>query len=250
MRSSGLCLLFTALYFITGAVDIVFAAPLKKTNQLLSIEQLFYIEHQPICSWEEQIRETLQKLVESDPLNRSQSSDNSCSFSPTRHSDYDLSFEIRQSSEPNALALRQHGGLIVLTSSLLNTITSPSELAFVLAHELAHLQHEHIPAPPVNLILTNEQEKHIDSIRRKWEIQADQEATRMLISAGYNPTHGAQLLKRLNRRVVHYPPKPWGREVHPTFETRNRYLSTLPDTSNKTLPTTKTLSTSANKQLG
>ncbi len=64
----------------------------------------------------------------------------------TRHwddSQYEFRVEISDDSRLNAMALP--GGLIVVTSGLLNTVESENELAFVVAHELGHFRNrDHI----------------------------------------------------------------------------------------------------------
>ncbi|MFK8051815.1 MAG: M48 family metallopeptidase [Woeseiaceae bacterium] len=51
---------------------------------------------------------------------------------------YDFKLEITDNPEPNAMALP--GGLIIVTSGLLESIESENELAFVLGHELGHFR--------------------------------------------------------------------------------------------------------------
>jgi predicted Zn-dependent protease len=53
-------------------------------------------------------------------------------------SPYRFRVEVSDSEELNAMALP--GGLIVVTSGLLDSVESENELAFVLAHELGHFQ--------------------------------------------------------------------------------------------------------------
>jgi len=58
-------------------------------------------------------------------------------------SKYELRVEINDSAEMNALALP--GGLIVVTSGLLEKVQTENELAFVLGHELGHFKNrDHI----------------------------------------------------------------------------------------------------------
>ncbi len=57
--------------------------------------------------------------------------------------DYEFRVEINDSSEMNALAFP--GGLIVVTSGLLEKVESENELAFVIGHELGHFRNrDHI----------------------------------------------------------------------------------------------------------
>jgi len=52
---------------------------------------------------------------------------------------YRLQVQVVEESEPNALALP--GGAVVVTTGLLDGVSSEQELAFVLAHELGHFLH-------------------------------------------------------------------------------------------------------------
>ncbi len=58
-------------------------------------------------------------------------------------SPYEIRVEISDDSNLNAMALP--GGLIIVTSGLLNTVESENELAFVIGHELGHFRNrDHI----------------------------------------------------------------------------------------------------------
>lgn len=60
-------------------------------------------------------------------------------------SPYEFRVEIDDSSDPNAMALP--GGLIVVTTGLLDQVESENELAFVLGHELGHYRNrDHLRA--------------------------------------------------------------------------------------------------------
>jgi Zn-dependent protease with chaperone function len=73
---------------------------------------------------------------------------------------------------------------IRITRGMVNFAADDSELAFVVAHELAH-------------ILLNDFEKYRIGDRRPLDLAADQTGMRLAARAGYDPDKGARLLLRL-----------------------------------------------------
>ena len=68
-------------------------------------------------------------------------------------SPYSFRIEIDDSPEPNAMAFP--GGLIVVTSGLLDEVRTENELAFVLAHEIGHFRNrDHLRAMGRGLVLS------------------------------------------------------------------------------------------------
>jgi predicted Zn-dependent protease len=68
-------------------------------------------------------------------------------------SPYAFRVEIDDSTEPNAMAFP--GGLIVVTSGLLDQVRTENELAFILAHELGHFRNrDHLRAMGRGLVLS------------------------------------------------------------------------------------------------
>lgn len=80
-----------------------------------------------------------------------------------------------------ANAFVRHGDEIVVTTRLIDSVQDRSELAFIFAHEVAHiaLRHEHGSGV-------------------QGEIDADELALKVVTSLGMNPCAGAQVLDRLS----------------------------------------------------
>lgn len=90
-------------------------------------------------------------------------------------------------------------GRIVLSTGLLAMLENESELAFVVAHELAHLEHDHFsPQLPVAM-LTSRQLAQIALTHQRWELQADADAVALLRTAGFDPKAAVSLLGRLEQ---------------------------------------------------
>jgi len=103
---------------------------------------------------------------------------------------------------PNAYALphpseKNNGVEIVLTAGLMRLVSNESELAFILAHEMAHLRLEHFSPHVPFLILNSEQLARIALIHQNWELEADREALEVLETAGFNGLAAVSLLERL-----------------------------------------------------
>ncbi len=58
-----------------------------------------------------------------------------------KHKDFDYEVHVVGSPAPNAMALP--GGIVFVTSGLLETLASEAQLAFVLAHEVGHIELSH-----------------------------------------------------------------------------------------------------------
>ncbi len=86
--------------------------------------------------------------------------------------------KIENSSQVNAFVLRESE--IVVTTPLLYTVLDRSELAFIFAHEMAHIALHH---------------NHGSGVRA--EIAADRLALFMVTRLGFNPCAGATVLDRL-----------------------------------------------------
>lgn len=81
-------------------------------------------------------------------------------------------------------------GTIVITSGLLASCGSDSEVAFVIGHELSHfIAQDHSKKPPPSLVNSG-----VAS-----ETRADLYAVGLASAAGYNPVAGHRLLTRLSK---------------------------------------------------
>ncbi|MCB0324463.1 MAG: M48 family metallopeptidase, partial [Bdellovibrionales bacterium] len=102
----------------------------------------------------------------------------------------------------NAYALEadsehQSTPVIIVTKGLLDLLRSRDELAFVLAHEMAHLRREHFsPSFPL-AVLTSRQLARIAAVHRRWEHEADRDALSDLRRAGYATEAALHVLERL-----------------------------------------------------
>lgn len=121
-------------------------------------------------------------------------------------------------------AIRDEGGeeeapRIVLTDGLLSEISSGNELAFVIGHELGHLNFEHIPISLNGFVVSPEQQQRIASIERQWEFQADSFAAQILEQRGLPRSTAGSALSIL-ARVEH------GADggTHPNIEERLQNL--------------------------
>ncbi len=91
---------------------------------------------------------------------------------------------------PNAFA--RGDSTIVLTSGLLAAIKSEDELAFVLAHEVAHLMKHQKRAAQYSLLPLSSRSKSLLEL----EYDADLFALRLMKRAGLSTTAGASILER------------------------------------------------------
>ena len=103
------------------------------------------------------------------------------------------SVTIVRSPLPNAFALGNDN--IVVSSGLLDMLDSRDELAFVLAHELAHFQLGHIRHALTGG--STAPQSSPDLLQR--ELDADSRARAMLRGAGFDDHAGSELLKRILR---------------------------------------------------
>ncbi len=82
------------------------------------------------------------------------------------------------SKAPNAFVRK--GGEVVLTSALARQVTEPSEVAFILAHEVAHVALGHHVQGGISA-----------------EVAADRLALEAVTALGFNPCAGSSVLERL-----------------------------------------------------
>jgi len=141
------------------------------------------------------------------------------------------------------------GGFIYVTNDLLDHIQSADELAGVLAHEIAHVIHNHALRQTINntkyslltilaVLLTGETDvallgrlttiTFLNQYSREYEEEADLTAIELLIKAGYNPVGFLTSLERLSTRESLRPEINWGIfQTHPKIEDRIIYVKDL-----------------------
>ena len=114
-----------------------------------------------------------------------------------------ISLEILNHEKPNAFAIpayRSQSGTarIVLTTALIELLMNKSELAFVIAHEMAHLKADHFSPDIPAITLSRAQLEHMVKVHQSWEMTADKEAVEMLHRRGLDARAGLHLLGRLD----------------------------------------------------
>jgi predicted Zn-dependent protease len=117
-----------------------------------------------------------------------------------------IQFTLLVSPEPFAAGVGSE--YLVFSTGLVTTVQNESELAFVLAHELAHIFLKHAEN-------ANEEDSE------KNELSADELGLRLLSFAGYNPQSALDALRRLGSG--HYDPSV--NTTHPTSAARIQHLT-------------------------
>lgn len=153
-------------------------------------------------------------------------------------------FKILNIDEPNAFSIP--GGYIYVTYELFDYIQSDDELAGILAHEIAHVIHNHALKQTrdntkftlltiLAVLLTREPDVAIlgklttitllNQYSREYEEEADLTAINLLVRAGYNPVGFLTFLERLYTREMFKPEVNLGIfQTHPETENRINYV--------------------------
>jgi len=153
-------------------------------------------------------------------------------------------FRILKEDGPNAFSIP--GGYIYVTYDLFDYIQSDDELAGILAHEIAHVIHNHALKQTrdntkytlltiLAVLLTGEPDVGIlgklttitllNQYSREYEEEADLTAINLLIKAGYNPVGFLTFLERLYTREMFKPEVNLGIfQTHPETENRINYV--------------------------
>ena len=113
-----------------------------------------------------------------------------------------VQISVEKTNVPNAFAYaptqsEPDSGRIVLTSRLLSEFADLSELAFVLGHEMSHLEHNHRIVSLDGYVLSAAQLDKIHSVHQAWELEADRESLARISAAGYDKNSPAIVLGRL-----------------------------------------------------
>jgi len=153
-------------------------------------------------------------------------------------------FRILKEDGPNAFSIP--GGYIYVTYDLFDYIQSDDELAGILAHEIAHVIHNHALKQTrdntkftlltiLGVLLTGEPDVAIlgklttvtflNQYSRKYEEEADLTALDLLIKTRYNPVGFLTFLERLYTREMFKPELNLGIfQTHPETENRINYV--------------------------
>lgn len=126
----------------------------------------------------------------------------------------------------NAVALP--GGNIVIFSGLLDKFKSPNELAFILGHEIGHLEHEHHKFQfIVSSLLSNINSKLVLLMQLKrsrgGEIEADEFGYNLMLANNIDPKYGVDAFTRLKSDD----------DLDQGFEKLLSYVSTHPATGDR-----------------
>lgn len=155
----------------------------------------------PICSWEDKVAPVISKLYPNMHITQNNQT-LSCATPNVISSVPYVSYSIINTKHINAFVVDTSNAYpcigIVLTAALLSHITSESELAFVIAHEVSHWQNGDINTIPTNLILSHTQAEHMFRIRQQKEYEADALASKTLMQAGFDLQDGNNFLKKLS----------------------------------------------------
>ena len=156
-------------------------------------------------------------------------------------------FRILKVDGPNAFSIP--GGYIYVTYDLFDYVQSDNELAGILAHEIAHIVHNHALKQTrdntkyslltiLAVLLTREPDvallgnltaiTFLNQYRREYEEEADLTATELLIKTGYNPVGFLTFLERLYAREMFKPELNLGIfQTHPETENRVNYVKDM-----------------------
>lgn len=156
-------------------------------------------------------------------------------------------FKILNREGPNAFSIP--GGYIYVTYDLFDYIQSNDELAGILAHEIAHIIHNHALKQTKDntkytlltilaVLLTRESDVGVlgqlttitllNQYSREYEEEADLTATDLLIRTGYNPVGFLTFLERLYVREMFKPEVNLGiYQTHPETENRIDYVKDM-----------------------
>ncbi len=153
-------------------------------------------------------------------------------------------FKILNIEGPNAFSIP--GGYIYVTHDLFDYVQSDDELAGILAHEIAHVTHNHALKQTrdntkftlltiLGALLTGEPNvavlgklttiTFLNQYSREYEEEADLTAINLLIKAGYNSVGFLTFLERLYTREMFKPEVNLGIfQTHPETENRINYI--------------------------
>ena len=156
-------------------------------------------------------------------------------------------FKILKEEGPNAFSIP--GGYIYVTYDLFDYVQSDNELAGILAHEIAHIIHNHALKQTrdntkytlltiLAVLLTREPDVGVlgklttitllNQYSREYEEEADLTAIDLLIKTGYNPVGFLTSLERLYAREMFKPEVNLGIfQTHPKTENRISYVKDM-----------------------
>jgi predicted Zn-dependent protease len=161
------------------------------------------------------------------------------------HAKRNLSWHFHLLADPNFInAFALPGGHIVVGSGLLNQLNSEDELAFVLGHEIEHVDHYHA----VERVQIEAKLQHLDldivgqlasipmslwqaGYSKDEEFEADREGLRIAVAVGYSAQGAVNLLQRwtkLNSEYVIHAESPTDELSQLAIEGLNGYFRSHP----------------------
>jgi predicted Zn-dependent protease len=138
----------------------------------------------------------------------------------THSSDPDRAYDITVLDSPSVNAFALPGGYLYVTRGLLSLANDASEVAAVLAHEMAHVSSNHgvlrrqetkvvdmaervtsevVTNPVVAKVAKASTEKRLATFSKKQELQADAVGIKLVGEAGYDPFAAARFLESMDR---------------------------------------------------
>ena len=153
-------------------------------------------------------------------------------------------FKVIAKKDINAFSLP--GGYVYMFKGMLNFVRTESELAAVLAHEVAHIEYKHALRQMANaqrvtiyaLIIAAATRTGagiigadllrlaiLNKYSRKYEEEADRRSIKLMMRAGYDPVAALTLMERLCALSQRKPPRDYGIMMdHPTLMERAKYI--------------------------
>jgi Peptidase family M48 len=205
--------------FFLGLIIFLLLSPLSSEGSPISKEA-------QLLSQKQQVKLIIQKLfpdsIQLDkalcPLTLEEFSSNSI-YLYNPWSGKIASIEIQDSKEALAFSGEDKLALsgVILSSSFLSQIKSPEELAFVLAHEMAHIELGHLTSSINLAFLTNKQREHIVAVHHKWELTADTFALNLLNKQGFKTNDISSFIKRLDKTLHKHTEE---KSLHPSLLAR------------------------------
>lgn len=148
----------------------------------------------------------------------------------------ELQFYVIKSNVTNALSTDQ--GIIFVTLGLLSQLENEAQLAYVLAHEIAHFQENHVEKSYTNNVDSEKNTSYDERIEflsnhsKDQELEADKKGIELYNKAGYRKS---ELLSAFD--VMMYSYLPFDEEPLPVDYFNNQYLTVpsklFPETINK-----------------
>lgn len=183
----------------------------------------------PSNSWISKVEQTWLKLFPEYEVAKYNQQEIVFTLPPTRlaaQSPKQLQISFLDNGKANAFATppTNVGAKIILTSGLMTQLSSCEELAFVLAHEMSHINNDHF-APDISaLILPQSLIEKMVRIHHDWELIADKDAAERLQAKGIDNHYALSLLGKLSK--LEEQTRPAWIHWHPDISERTRNLQT------------------------